>query len=108
MPADSIKTESIFVLPYFDKIAHLFMFFMLSGALILDISKYSEFKPVMVFLLSAFISVSMGGLIEIAQTHPFVRRSSEWLDFATDIIGALLAILFFLIVPKVRCLRRVF
>ena len=47
----------------------------------------SNLKPLMLFVVSILLPVSMGGLIEIMQENLTTCRSGDWLDFAADSIG---------------------
>jgi VanZ family protein len=77
---------------YEDKLVHLFLYAGLTCVLMFDFRKYannnsSKWTFVLVCLL---LPVFLGGAVEILQPIYFAPRTAEWIDWISDILGALL------------------
>ena len=95
MPGDDLPKTGFFNIPYFDKIAHTGMYFIL--ALLL----FNPLKSVGLSVLPASMAFSLllGGGLELLQHFCTLNRSGSWFDLLADLIGAFLGILVF---PFVR------
>lgn len=91
MPGDNAPDVDI---PYFDKIAHLGIYTVLSGLLYgFCVRHFKISKSKM--MIAAFLSASAYGvLMEILQHLFFESRSFEFYDIISNIMGSLLGILF--------------
>jgi VanZ family protein len=82
-----------------DKIAHVGLF----GMLVFLLAAGSYFKGGKISVkkslitLYAIIGIALGGIIELLQKWVFIGRSCELGDFIADIIGVILAIIFYYI-----------
>lgn len=87
---DVPETEFDFFIP-FDKIAHFFMYFGLSGAtaLFYIYDKKGRINVSNMLLGAILIPIFYGGLIEIIQWKFFPPRSGDWFDFLADALGSL-------------------
>lgn len=97
-------------LPYLDKIAHIAMYFGLSGVLWIEFLRtHRGGFPIWHAWVGALICpVLFSGVIELLQTYCTTYRGGDWLDFAANVLGALLAslIAYFVIRPRVGKKRR--
>lgn len=93
IPADKLPGELI---DWNDKLLHIGIFFL--GALLISagITRYNFRKALkrakaltVIFWIAAF-----GGVIEICQHYWVLNRHGDWWDFAANMFGALLALLF--------------
>lgn len=91
MPAEDLPKMPLRDLPQYDKMVHFTMYFILAVLLVkpLIILQYP------VWLVVLFISVLIGGLIEILQFAITNYRSASWFDFVADITGAITGLLAF-------------
>lgn len=75
-----------------DKIVHAVMFGALTLAILYDIKSILRQIPrPSIISLATVISIATGGLVELLQSWMTLGRSAEWLDFAADAAGALIA-----------------
>lgn len=91
IPLDDVPDAELdFFIP-FDKLAHFFMYFGLSGATaffyVLD--KKGKINIYKMLLGAIFIPILYGGIIEIIQWKFFPPRSGDWFDFLADALGSL-------------------
>ena len=96
MPGDQIPQSRLWMIPQFDKIVHMGLYFPLGFFLAAEfrLSHHlvlRRYATVFTLLLVAIY----GGLIEIGQDYLFVNRSADWWDFLSDILGGFLGILAF-------------
>ncbi|MDP4291359.1 MAG: VanZ family protein [Bacteroidota bacterium] len=83
-----------------DKIVHMGMF----GLLMLLLSAGSYYKAGKVSISNKLIFIyfiitaSLGGITELLQKWVFVGRSCDILDFFADVVGVILALLFYFFV----------
>ena len=86
-------SDGSFSLPHFDKILHLVAFLLLSFTLDLSSKRNIKSSPDLILFL-----VFYAGFIEVVQSF-LSFRSAELLDFAFDLIGILVYVIF---APKIR------
>jgi VanZ family protein len=84
MPAEDIPQTPLFSIPYFDKVVHFGMYFILAVLLIRPLKTIQN----EVLLFTLLITVFVGGMIEILQFAITNTRSANWGDFFADIAGA--------------------
>lgn len=88
----------------FDKIAHICMYFGLSGVLWLEYmrSHRQRFRLSRVILTAGVMPVTLSGCIELLQEYCTTYRGGDWLDFTANVIGVILAglIAYFLVRPR--------
>jgi VanZ family protein len=79
-----------------DKLAHVFLYFILGIFLIIDFSKSNIKKSskIMSIIITIVFPILMGGAIEISQEMFFKPRSAEWIDWLSDILGIGLSYVF--------------
>jgi len=90
IPGSSIPQVPLINIPNFDKIVHAALYFPLAFFLgaEFDLSKKSILRltgPLLTMLFVAFY----GGLIEVLQDKLFINRSSDIVDFFSDVVGGL-------------------
>lgn len=106
LPGSSLPNTGLSKIPHFDKLVHMGLYFPLSFFLMAEFSfskktSIRRYALVLTLLIIAFY----GGSIELAQDYVFIQRSADWIDFASDLFGALLGISFYHAVGK-RLLKR--
>ncbi|MBT3242679.1 MAG: VanZ family protein [Bacteroidetes bacterium] len=94
LPGDNLPKSKISIIPHFDKLVHMGLYFPLSFLFIavFDLSRLSVLRSLGPILTLGLVGI-YGGFIELAQENLFVHRSAELLDFIFDLIGGLLGIL---------------
>lgn len=78
----------------FDKVVHLCMYAGLSGMLWLEFWRAHRRSPVPkwhVWVGAALCPILFSGLVELLQEYCTVHRSGDWMDFAANTLGVLLA-----------------
>jgi VanZ family protein len=84
--------------PGADKVAHFLLFLIQSVAVMLEgvcRMRPSQCGFSVSFCLIFLLPALYGGLIELLQQYCFPPRTGEWLDFFSDLAGALLAFLIY-------------
>jgi VanZ family protein len=80
--------------PHFDKLVHFTMYFIFTFLLLLDLSKYLgktiSWKQIIIF--SALGAIAYGGIMELLQEIPKLRRSTDIKDFIANSTGAISAV----------------
>ena len=89
------QQEDPIMIPYFDKIVHFLMYFVFS-LLFLYENFHSNIekkkKPIKIYLVTIFLSLIIGGIIEIIQSDFTTYRSGDILDWYFDMAGSITAI----------------
>lgn len=101
----SIEVNNI---PNLDKIVHLCMYFGMSGMLWLEFLRAHRKKrtPLWHAWVGAFACpVLFSGVVELLQAYCTTYRGGDWMDFAANTSGALLASLIGYFVLKPRMLN---
>jgi VanZ family protein len=100
----------IIPIPYLDKIVHFIMYFTLQFLFLLEYFKnYQEkYKRVKYLLLTLFLSISYGAILEVLQQFIFTKRSGSFYDFTANSLGTITACLIvFYLINKTRILNRI-
>ncbi len=98
MSGKSVSKIKFFHIPYFDKIVHFGMYFLLTFLLLQSFLKWTQEKNQLshkFYILSLFISIFYGGILEILQGIFFVHRSCDVSDLLANSLGAFAATLAF-------------
>lgn len=89
------QQEEPIIIPYFDKIVHFLMYFVFS-LLFLYENFHSNIekkrKPIKIYFVTIFLSLIIGGIIEIVQSDFTTYRSGDILDWFFDMAGSISAI----------------
>ena len=91
-PSDTFNKVNVLDIPFIDKIVHLCMYFGLTIVLLFENRSVAK-KTKNLFLLS-IIPFVYGILIEFLQSWLTTTRQGEFFDALFDLIGILLAIIF--------------
>lgn len=81
--------------PHFDKIVHFTMYFTFSILYIFEnllSNPAKKKKPLILYLITIFLSLMIGGVIEIIQSDLTTYRSGDIIDWLFDMSGAITAI----------------
>ncbi|MFW5803918.1 MAG: VanZ family protein [bacterium] len=93
---NSGNSESIFAdLLFFDKIIHLFIFFVFSILLLIDLKNLYQKLSRKHYLITFFLSFFYALLTELMQKNFTSYRSFEWYDILADVLGIILALILF-------------
>jgi VanZ family protein len=81
-------SESGIQIPYFDKMVHFTMYLALSGTYLLESTQHSDKSFFRICLMAIFLAAIFGGAIEFIQLYLTSYRSGEWMDWFSDLAGA--------------------
>ena len=96
-------------IPNLDKVVHICMYFGMSGMLWLEFLRAHrrDRTPIWHAGLGAFVCpVLFSGAVELLQEYCTTYRGGDWLDFAANTTGAVLASLVAYFVLKPKMMRR--
>ncbi len=106
LPGDSLPETKVALIPHFDKLVHMGMYFPLAFFLIaeFDLSRKQGLVKWAAVLTLMIVGV-YGGIIEMAQDFIFVHRSADAIDFLFDMLGGVLGLLCYYILFR-KAFRR--
>ena len=104
LPGDELP-QNTFLIPHFDKIVHIGMYFM---SCLFLISPFEKIKIGKGYWAAFLFSLVLGGLFEVLQATIARNRSGNYEDFIADTIGAALALVFYRYFVSGKKLDRVF
>ena len=84
---NNINTVQFLPIPIMDKLAHFFVFLILSLFLFSDIKKNNAIPLKKTILIVFFVTLIYGLLIEAVQLFFIVHRSAEFLDVLANFFG---------------------
>lgn len=97
-------------IPHLDKVVHMGMYFVLSGMLWWEFLRVHKANTAIhrVWIGAFVCPVIFSGAIEILQEYCTSYRGGDWLDFAANATGALLASLFgyYILRPRIWQLKQ--
>ena len=102
-------TTELGTIPNLDKVVHICMYFGMSGMLWLEFLRAHrrDRTPMWHALVGAFACpVLFSGAVELLQAFCTTYRGGDWLDFAANTTGAVLASLVACFVLKPRVMRK--
>ena len=102
-------TTDLGTIPNLDKVVHICMYFGMSGMLWLEFLRAHrrDRTPMWRACVGAFVCpVSSSGAVELLQAFCTTYRGGDWLDFAANTTGAVLASLVACFVLKPRVMRK--
>ncbi|MCK4630593.1 MAG: VanZ family protein [Bacteroidales bacterium] len=95
-PGDNIPKSFIINIPFADKIIHFFLYFLLVILIMIGaLRKVKTILTIRYFLLTFFISLFYGFLIEILQDFIFIMRSADFMDIIANSAGSFIGLLTF-------------
>ena len=99
-------TTDLGTIPNLDKVVHICMYFGMSGMLWLEFLRAPR-TPMWHAWVGAFVCpVLFSGAVELLQAFCTTYRGGDWLDFAANTTGAVLASLVACFVLKPRVMRK--
>ena len=102
-------TTDLGTIPNLDKVVHICMYFGMSGMLWLEFLRVHrrDRTPMWHVWVGAFVCpVLFSGAVELLQAFCTTYRGGDWLDFAANTTGAVLASLVACFVLKPRVMRK--
>ena len=102
-------TTDLGTIPNLDKVVHICMYFVMSGMLWLEFLRAHrrDRTPMWHAWVGAFVCpVLFSGAVELLQAFCTTYRGGDWLDFAANTTGAVLASLVACFVLKPRVMRK--
>jgi hypothetical protein len=102
LPPNDIPDTSFLNIPYFDKIIHTALFFVLVFLLARGFLLQNKFKTIRTFFQASSLGmgIAYGGITELLQGSLFPERTSDLLDFVFDVAGSIAGILFFILLQR--------
>lgn len=104
LPGDELP-KSTFMIPHFDKIVHIGMYFM---SCLFLISPFEKLKIGKGYLAAFAFSLFLGALLEVLQATIARNRSGNYEDFVADLIGAAMALVFYRYFVAGKALEQIF
>jgi len=95
-PAGDIPKLSLLSIPYFDKVVHFTMYFIMSLLLAGYFHQFKNYANSKILLINALLLIFVGGLLEILQYELPINRDCSWGDFAANTTGAITGTLIYL------------
>ena len=92
VPGDSLPHTSMVSIPYFDKMVHFGLFFIMGILLISELKYQTKLGTFSITLIIFAIVAVYGGTIEILQEHFFINRSGDFWDLCADIAGGVCSV----------------
>ncbi|MBQ5778925.1 MAG: VanZ family protein [Paludibacteraceae bacterium] len=86
-----------FFFSHFDKFVHFVCYLVLSFVFMYNFGRVTS-KTI---FISLFFSIIYGGIIELIQQYFLLLRTGDLYDFLSDIIGAIIGVIIFLLIEKV-------
>jgi VanZ family protein len=86
-----------FFFPHFDKFVHFVCYLALSFVFMYNFGRVT----LKTIFISLFFSIIYGGIIELIQQYFLLLRTGDLYDFLSDIIGAIIGVIIFLLIEKV-------
>ena len=102
-------TTDLGTIPNLDKVVHICMYFGMSGMLWLEFLRAHrrDRTPMLHAWVGSFVCpVLFSGAVELLQAFCTTYRGGDWLDFAANTTGAVLASLVACFVLKLRVMRK--
>jgi VanZ family protein len=101
IPASEVQKVSWISIPNFDKLIHLGMYFSFTFILIFDSFRArADYSLRKIYVLSALTALIYGGLLEIIQGTLTKSRSADIFDFLFNTLGAVLAVVIWMIFKR--------
>jgi len=100
VPGDSLPQTSMFAIPYFDKMVHFGLFFIMGIFLIAELRYQTRLSRMSIALITFVFIALYGGTIEILQERYFVNRSGDFWDLCADVAGGICSVLMFPFLKK--------
>ncbi|MFA9371692.1 MAG: VanZ family protein [Labilibaculum antarcticum] len=91
IPGNDLPKTSLIAIPYFDKIVHFGMFFVMGIFLFAELSTQTKLKRITITGIIILLIAIYGGLIEFLQQNYFINRSGDYWDLTADILGGVFA-----------------
>lgn len=104
-PSDDLE---VYKIPHIDKVVHICMYFGMSGMLWLEFLRAhrNDKTPLWHAWVGALVCpILFSGVVELLQEYCTTYRGGDWLDFAANATGAVLASLVGYKVKSNRCYR---
>jgi len=84
-----------------DKLVHSALYFLLTAGTLLELVKMKMYTRIyLTFFWAFFVPVLFGGFIELAQHYLVQGRTGDWLDFAANVTGVVMAYLSFRLISS--------
>ncbi|RXQ95121.1 VanZ family protein [Ancylomarina salipaludis] len=100
VPGNDLPHTAMFEIPYFDKMVHFGLFFVMGIFLVAELRYQTNLSRIHIALITfAFITI-YGGTIEILQERYFVDRSGDYWDLLADVAGGICSVLLFPFLKK--------
>jgi len=102
-PASKFPIESIWYIPYIDKIVHIIMYSSLGFVALTESRRTAKSLAYHLLILLAILLAS--ALLEVLQATVVLSRGAEWVDLLANFLGLLVGYLAFRIIGGWRIFR---
>jgi len=92
IPGDDLPKSSMFNIPYFDKMVHFGMFFVMGIFLFAELRYQTNLSKLKIIIISLSLIAAYGALIEFLQQNYFIHRSGDYWDLTADVFGGIVAV----------------
>ncbi len=102
-PASKFPIESVWYIPYIDKIVHIIMYASFGFVALMESHRTAKSRGFHFFILLGILLAS--ALIEVLQATVVLSRGAEWVDLLANFLGLLSGYLAFRIIGGWRLFR---
>ena len=102
-PASKFPIESVWYIPYIDKIVHIIMYASFGFVALMESRRTAKSRGFHFFILLGILLAS--ALIEVLQATVVLSRGAEWVDILANFLGLLSGYMAFRIIGGWRLFR---
>lgn len=100
IPGDNLPHTSMIEIPYFDKMVHFGLFFIMGIFLIAELRYQTKLSRISIAFITFALIAIYGGAIEILQENYFTNRSGDFWDLCADVAGGVTSVFMFPFLKK--------
>lgn len=100
VPGNSLPQSSMVEIPYFDKMVHFGLFFIMGIFLIAELRYQTKLSRISIAFITFALITIYGGAIEVLQENYFTNRSGDFWDLCADVAGGITSVFMFPFLKK--------
>lgn len=100
VPGNSLPQSSMIEIPYFDKMVHFGLFFIMGIFLIAELRYQTKLSRISIAFITFALITIYGGVIEVLQENYFTNRSGDFWDLCADVAGGITSVFMFSFLKK--------
>jgi len=100
IPGDNLPHTSMIEIPYFDKMVHFGLFFIMGIFLIAELRYQTKLSRISIAFITFALITIYGGVIEVLQENYFTNRSGDFWDLCADVAGGITSVFMFSFLKK--------